>query len=129
MRRLILFWVFAALSCNAAAEWVIVNDHDEYVAYADPASIQRDGDKVTMSDLIDHRSQRSSPLGNLHVSSTAHSEFDCGLPRMRTIAFTLYAGQMGNGEVVEAIAEYDSWIPVAPGTLLNILWQFACGTG
>ena len=118
--------VLAALSCNSAADWVIVNDNDEYIAYADPATIFREGNRVQMRDLVDLKMPRSSPYGNQHASSTAHSEFDCQNPRMRTIAFSLHSGQMGNGDLVETVAESNGWLPVAPGTLLSMLWQFAC---
>ena len=127
MRRLALALTLAALSCNSAAEWVMVFDNDEYVAYADPATVSRAGDLAQMSDLIDLKSPRPSPLGNRHASSTAHSEFDCQNPRIRTIAFSLHSGQMGDGDLVESGARPKDWLPVVPGTLLNVLWQFACG--
>jgi hypothetical protein len=120
--------LLAALSSNAAAAWVIVRDNDEYIAYADPATILRDGDNVRMSDLVDLKFPRPSPYGNQHASSMAHSEFDCQNPRVRTLAFSLHSGQMGNGDRVETVAESIRWLPIAPGTLLDALWQFACGS-
>jgi hypothetical protein len=127
MTRLALALVLAILASGAAADWVIVNDNDDYIAYADPATISRDGNLVRMHDLIDLKSPRSSPYGNAHASSTAQSEFDCESPRIRTMAFFLYAGQMGDGELVEASGTANAWLPVYPGTLLEMLWQFACG--
>ena len=126
MRRLALTLTLAALSCNAAADWVIVSDNDDYIAYADPATISREGDRVRMSDLVDLKMPRPSPYGNPHASSTAHSEFDCQNPRIRTIAFYLHSGQTGEGDIVETVAESNGWLPVAPGTLLSMLWKFAC---
>lgn len=124
--RLASALLLAALSCHAAAGWIVINDTDEYVAYIDPATISRDGDRARMSDLIDLKSPRPSPRGNLHASSKAHSEFDCLDPRMRPLAFSLHAGAMGEGDLVENVAVSDGWLPVAPGTLLRTLWQLAC---
>ena len=126
MRRLAVAAVLAAFSCSAAAEWVIVKDHDEYIAYADPVTISRAGALAHMSDLVDLKSPRQSPYGNPHASSKAHSQFDCDNPRMRTTAFSLHSGQMGNGDLVETGAISDAWLTVAPGTLLDALRQFAC---
>ena len=126
MKRFALALALAALSCNSEAEWVIVYDNDEYIAYADPATVSREGHLVQMSDLIDLKSSQSSPYGKQHASSTAQSEFDCQNSRIRTIAFSLHSGQMGEGDVVESIAESSRWLPVAPGTLLNVLWLLAC---
>jgi surface-adhesin protein E len=126
MKRLAVALALAALSCNSAAGWVIISDNEEYIAYADPATITREGNLVQMSDLVDLKSPRSSPYGNPHASSTAHSQFDCDDPRIKTIAFFLHSGQMGNGDLVETAAVSNGWLPVAPGTLLDILRQFAC---
>ena len=124
--RLACAVLLAALSRGAAAEWVMVSDNDEYTAYADPATISREGDLARMTDLIDLKAVGLSPEGNAHLSSRAHSQFDCATPRMRTIAFSLYAGPMGEGEAVETRGESYRWYPVAPGTLLEILRQVAC---
>ncbi len=126
MKRLALALALTILSCNSAAEWVMVSDSDEYIAYADPATISREGNLARMSDLVDLKAPRSSPYGNQHASSTAHSEFDCEEPRIRTIAFFLHSGQMGSGDLVETAAVSNGWLTVAPGTLLDVLWQFAC---
>lgn len=117
----------AALSCPAQAGWVVVSDGGDYVAYADPDSISREGDRVRMSDLVDLKSPQNSPQGGQHSSSVAHSEFDCRTPRMRSLAFSLHSGRMGNGEVVETAVESGKWLSIAPGTLLDLLRQFACG--
>jgi hypothetical protein len=127
MIRLVLVLALALFGPAATAEWVKVNDNDDYIAYADPVTIARTGDLVQMRDLIDLKSPRASPYGNAHASSMAHSEFDCASPRVRTLAFTLHAGQMGNGELVETAAKSNGWLPVFPGTLLGMLRQFACG--
>jgi hypothetical protein len=104
----------------------MVYDNDEYLAYADPATVSREGNPAPTSDLIDLKSPRSSPYGKQHASSTARSEFDCQNSRIRTIAFSLHSSQMGEGDLVETAAESNRWLPVAPGTLLNVLWQLAC---
>jgi len=124
--RLALALALAALSCNSAAEWVMVYDNDEYIAYADPATVSRDGHLAQMRDLINLKSPQSSPYGKPHASSTAQSEFDCRNSRIRTIAFSLHSGQMGDGDLVETVAESHRWLPVTPGTLLNVLWRLAC---
>jgi hypothetical protein len=128
MIRLACAALLAAASSGTAAEWVRVSDNDEYIAYADPATISREGDLARMSDLIDLKAPQMSPDGNPHASSLAHSQFDCVNPRMRTIAFSLYPGPMGDGDAVETRGESYRWYSVAPGTLLETLRQFACSS-
>ena len=125
-QRCTLALLLAAASAPAPATWVVVSDHADYVAYADDASMLREGDVARMSDLIDLKVPRTSPYGVAHSSSLAQSEFDCRAPRMRTLAFALHAGQMGDGEVVEEVAPSNGWMPVFDGTLLQTLRAFAC---
>lgn len=128
MKRLTIACVLAALSSGVtAADWVTVNDTDDYIAYADPASILRTGSHVRMWDLIDLKYPQSSPIGDRYSSSKANSEFDCEGERVRTLHFSLHAGRMGDGDIVQIAAVSNKWLPVTHGSLLKILWQFACG--
>jgi hypothetical protein len=118
--------LLALPAAPAAAGWVLINEHADYFAYADPATIARAGDLVRMSDLIALKLPKLSPYGVKHHSSVGHSEFDCENPRMRTLAFALHAGRMGEGDVVEAVPPSAAWMPVFSGTLLEMLRRFAC---
>ncbi len=126
LHRCTLALLLAAASAPAPANWVVVSDHADYVAYADDASMTREGDVARMNDLIDLKVPRTSPYGVAHSSSLAQTEFDCREPRMRTLAFALHAGQMGDGEMVEEVAPSNDWMPVFDGTLLQTLRAFAC---
>ena len=126
VRRAVIALALAALDGCAATQWVMVRDSDDYIAYADPASISRDGNLAQLSDLIDLKSTRPSPLGTAHASTTAHSQFDCETQRVRTIAFFIFSGPMGSGDIVENAALPNGWLPVAPGTLLDALRKLAC---
>jgi hypothetical protein len=119
-----LFW---ALANSAAAEWIAVQEADEFTAYAERSTLLVLGTTVTMWDLIDLKQAQSSPLGNRYASSLAKSEFDCANDRFRTLYLSLHAEQMAEGAVVEAVWDPARWLPVAPGTLLKVLQQVACG--
>lgn len=114
-------------ACRAVpAAWVVVSDALDYVAYADDAAVSRSGNLVRISDLVDLKVPRLSPYGVAHSSSLAHSEFDCSVARVRTLAFVLYEGPMAGGAVVEEVAPPSDWMPVFDGTLLQALRRFAC---
>jgi hypothetical protein len=129
MMRAALALMLMAVSGVAAAHWIALHESDEYIAYADPATRLRFGDIVQLRDLIDLKTAKASPYGVEHASSTASSEFDCRDERMRTLRLFLHSGRMGEGEIVETAALSDRWLPVAQGSLLRILWQYACGAG
>lgn len=128
MRPFFPLFALAVLTCStpAAAGWVLLVEHTDYVAYIEDAPVARSGTVARLRDMIDLRSPRTSPYGVAHLSSLAESEFDCNLPRMRTLAFALYAGAMADGGVVEEVTPSPDWMPVFDGTLLQTLRRYAC---
>jgi hypothetical protein len=126
-KRLAVALLLTAFAESGIAAWVVVLEGEDFTAYADPATIDRVGNTARMWDVMDLKYPQPSPRGNPYSSSLAHTEFDCANDRMRTLHFSLHSGQMGEGDVVEAFADPNKWLPVAPGTLLKILAEFACG--
>jgi hypothetical protein len=116
----------AALAPPASAEWMAISEADDYIAYADPSTIERSGGLAQMWDVMNLKSPQPSPSGNAYSSSIAHSEFDCVNTRIRTLYFSLRSGQMGEGPDIESFGDPNKWLSVAPGTLLDVLLQFAC---
>ncbi len=124
--RLALLLSLSAFASMASADWIAISEADDYIAYADSGTIERAGIMVQMWDVMDLKYPLPSPCGNAYSSSVAHSEFDCENARMRTLYFSLRSGQMAEGGEVESFWDPNKWLPVAPGTLLNALLEFAC---
>lgn len=130
MKRLILIILLLLSGGPAYAEWMLVeknNDQVEVMAvYADPDTIRRKGDLVTMWTLHDFKTMQTSPSSS-YLSTKVQRQFDCAKPRTRLLAFTEFSGNMGTGNVgfSDSPAE-DSWIPVEPGSINQALWEVAC---
>jgi hypothetical protein len=118
--------LLATIAGQAAADWLPVLDHEEYIAYVDPSTIERNGSMAQMWDVTDLKYPQPSPRGYAYASSLAHMEFDCENVRTRTLYFSLRSGQMGEGREVDSFWDATQWLPVAPETLLNTLLEFAC---
>ena len=58
-------------------EWVVVGETRSYVVYADLSSIQVSGDKVTMWDMFDNKTDEQDLRGKKYLSSRSQQEFDC----------------------------------------------------
>ena len=58
-------------------------------------------------------------------SAETVDEYDCQGRRVRMLAMTVFAGQMGSGDVVLKIATPRDWIP--PIRAGEDSWKFACG--
>lgn len=134
MRKVIFMLLSAFVGCSAAAEWVRVgsNDTANLIIYANPDSIHRAGNKVSMWNLLDFTAAQRSPgstnfLGTTYLSVKAHHEYDCEKEQQRILAYYWYSKNMGNGNVVFSDETIDEWIPVHPYSTKEILLKYACG--
>ena len=127
------------------AEWVkITSIHSQespeiQIAFADPATIHKDGNLVNMRVLVDHQSglskEMESRLDNIFSMSRdditkswkVQDEFDCKDKKLRMLSFIGYAEHMGNGAIIPNNIVTGEWEPVIPGSIGAALWEFACG--
>ena len=110
------------------AEWVIVSGNDEkrLVIYANPDSIRRNGKLVNMWELWDYAREQTH-RDHPYLSLKRQVEYDCKGERARQLSVTTYTGKMGTGTVGFDSNKEEEWSPVAPGTINEELWQYACG--
>lgn len=127
MKRLLLITLLVLSSSPAYAEWVVSSSSKmRGTAYADPDTIQRNGNLVKMWRLFDLKTadtQRGIPF----LSSKGLDEYDCTEERSRIIASFNYSGQMGSGEIVSSDTGSGNWALVMPGSVDQGLWKVACG--
>lgn len=67
--------------------------------YVDTDTIRRKGDMVNWWELMDRKTVRTV-AGTWFLSVKAQHEFDCAEERHRSLTFTDFSGNMGNGNVV-----------------------------
>lgn len=128
MRKAILAVLLAVVSGSAAAEWVWVGNTSNAAIYLDSATIRRTGDIVNMGVLYDLKTAVLSETNGIHYASQKlQSEYDCKEEQWRVLYFSWYSGNMGDGKMVEYVADSFKWKPVPPGSGAEALWQLACG--
>ena len=130
------FWPLVTLlflsTVPAYAEWVAI-EKDYFVpgretVYVDPDSISREGNLVTIWQLIDFKWMQGNPRSPTRFLSTkTQKQFDCAEARTRLLRVTDFWGIMGTGEPAEAYVENGNWIPVEPESMNQALWEVACG--
>ena len=104
------------------------------MVYYDPKTIRRDGDLVTLWQLIDYKwMQGNAPFGTFMMSphrffsTKTHKEFDCARNTVRLMASSEFSQHMGTGIQNAVLVEQGSGQPVEPGSLNQALWEVACG--
>ncbi len=112
----------------AAAEWTALGRADEiYAAFADKASIRRNGSVVTMYGLYDFRRQDFTPEGRGLYSTTVLREYDCDGRRVRLLSSIDFSGHMGEGSAVSTSKRLGRWEPIVSGGVDEAYWDVACG--
>jgi len=126
--RVILSFSLALLSGNAAAEWAAVGgDNTIYSAFADKATIRRNGTLVRMSGLYDFRRQDFTPEGKGLYSTVVLREYDCEGRRVRLLSSIDFSGRMGAGEPVDSSTRTGRWESIVAGAIDELYWNAACG--
>ena len=117
----------ALCSASAAAEWSAVGSGDYiYSAYADKATIRRNGPRAKMSGMYDFRRQDFTPAGRGLYSTVVLREYDCGERRVRLLSSIDFAGPMGTGEAVDTSDRAGRWEIIVAGALDEAFWNIAC---
>jgi len=116
-------------SVPAHAEWVAIGYSESlggYTVFVDPDTIRRNGDLVKVWALTDYTTIQTVGDSSF-LSSKAQNEFDCAEERQHELAVTWFSGNMGNGNGVWNTSDETKWRPVAPGSVGQGVWKFACG--
>ena len=126
-------FLLTVASNSVMAEWVRVgtNEAVNLTIYADPDTIRKVGNNVTMWNLLDFSAvQRSSGSTNFpgtsYLSVKAQHEYNCKEEQQRILVYYWYSKNMANGNVVFSDETIDEWIPVHPYSTKEILMNYAC---
>ena len=119
--------LLALSSGGAAAEWTALGQANEiFAAYADPASIRRQGDVARMHGLYDFRRQDFTPDGKALFSTVVLREYDCGARRVRLLSAIDFSGHMGAGDAVSTSDRQRRWEEIVAGGIDERYWNIAC---
>ena len=117
----------AATATSALAEvWIETSRTDDYLAYADPSSVRRDGDLVKMWSMFDYRNPQSGIPGKPFLSTRRQFEYDCKRGRARALAVSSHAARQGKGDALASVNVKYDWRAVVPQSADDYLLKFAC---
>ena len=129
------FWLLITLLVLSRgpvyAEWVAIEKNyllpGLQTVYVDPDTIRREGNLVTLWQLIDFKWMQGNGRGaHRFLSTKTQKQFDCAEERLRLLAFTEFYGHMGTGIPANGYVDKDNWLPVEPDSINQALWEVAC---
>ncbi|MGQ0666760.1 MAG: surface-adhesin E family protein, partial [Nitrospiraceae bacterium] len=96
-----LITLLVLTSGSVDAEWVAIDERYQspglQTVYIDPATIHREGNRVTMEILVDWKWGQGNRSPSRFLSTTTHKEFDCAQKRLRLLAHSSFLKHMGTG--------------------------------
>ncbi len=116
------------LAGNAHAEWLFIGRNENFRAYLDQTSLQRNGERTQVLQLMDFVTAQWADERTVIGSIKSTVEYDCAQPRMRTVALEAYSEQMSGGRRVasEQLPNAD-WEGIKPGSTNEKVRQLVCG--
>jgi len=125
MKKLLLILMLAVVSSSAMAEWVEVGVNDDgATVYANPDTIRKSGNKVKMWVLWDYFTAQEV-VSKPYMSARIQNEYNCKEETIRQIFATSFSDNMAGGHTIGRQGG-KKWEPVAPRTIGETLWKFAC---
>lgn len=127
MRRAIAVTLLAAVSGGAAAEWVRSGRTETFTAYVDPTTIRKAGSAVKLWQLYDFNEIQPSSGEKPYMSTRSQYEYDCDKKRTRQLKVRSYSRNMGKGKQLASVSSPSAWTPVPGESILETIWETACG--
>ena len=126
MKRCWFAIVLLLLCGNTLAKRTLLDDGDDFTAYAETDTIERASNTSKMWVLYDYKAKHSY-LKWAYWSQRTLGEFDCRDKRAQTLHYVYYEGQMGGGELILSGAILPGlWTPVSAGSVIEKFWKIAC---
>lgn len=128
MKRIYLVGVVLLPISLARAEWVNIGKGDsDAKIFVESKTIQENGNFVKMWDLADYAAVQTAS-GKKYLSTKMQIEYDCANKMTRVLFISIYAGNMGSGELVKAvnIPKGTDWSPNPPDSVNDGKWKIAC---
>ena len=128
VRSSILFLAVLLLAGSAQAEWLALGRNENFRAYLDQQSLQRNGNLVQVSQLMDFITAQWADERTVIGSIKTLVEYDCVQPRSRTIVLEAYSEQMGDGRrVATEQLQNPVWEGIKSGSTSEKIRQLVCG--
>lgn len=126
MVKLLMALLSLLCSCTAFAEWKKIVTTYNPSAYADLATLQRNGNLANMWVLIDYKKVPFDGNNLPYRSLKMHVEYNCVTTEFRFLELASFEGQMATGRSPYAAIEPGAWQTAAPEGIQHPLWETAC---
>ena len=111
----------------AHADWrFLTADRKGNTVYFDPETVARSGNFAKVWVLFDAITARETLEGSTFLSSRTLHQYECAKKRFRFLAFALFSGKMGTGQLVATDHYLFEWERVPSKGSAHRLLELVC---
>ena len=121
---LLLFGLW--LSSPARADWTKFDSVETGTYYLDMDTVKKSGYVRSCWSILDYRLPQKTSRGMHYQSTRTHMEIDCRQKTVHILSFSMHAGPMLAGEVIDTQGIMRDWQSIPPDTPLEKLHRVVC---
>ena len=122
MLLLLSLWI----SGTARADWTKFDSVDTGTYYLDLDTVKKSGYIRSFWSILDYRLPQKTSRGMHYQSTRTHMEIDCRQKTVHILSFSMHAGPMLGGEVIDTQGIMRDWQSIPPDTPLEKLHRVVC---
>jgi hypothetical protein len=113
-------------SSTARADWTKFDSVETGTYYLDLDTVKKSGYIRSFWSNLDYRLTQKSSRGMHYQSTRTHMEIDCRQKTVHILSFSMHAGPMLGGEVIDTQGIMRDWQSIPPDTPLEKLHRVVC---
>ena len=113
-------------SGRAQAEWTKFDSVETGTYYLDVNTVKKSGYNRSFWSILDYRLPQKTSRGMHYQSTRTHMEIDCRQKTVHILSFSMHAGPMLGGEVIDTQGIMRDWQSIPPDTPLEKLHRVVC---
>ena len=113
-------------SGRAHADWTKFDSLETGTYYLDMDTVKKSGYVRSFWSILDYRLPQKTSRGMHYQSTRTHMEIDCRQKTVHILSFSMHAGPMLAGEVIDTQGIMRDWQSIPPDTPLEKLHRVVC---
>lgn len=113
-------------SGRAQADWTKFDSVETGTYYLDIDTVKKSGYNRSFWSILDYRLPQKTSRGMHYQSTRTHMEIDCRQKTVHILSFSMHAGPMLAGEVIDTQGIMRDWQSIPPDTPLEKLHRMVC---
>jgi hypothetical protein len=122
-----LFLAMALLGLQSAhADWKLIGNFPAGTYYIEANTLEKTGVMREFWTMLDYPTAQKSARGVMYLSTRTHMQLDCKKQSVRILQFSMHAGRMLSGDLIDQQGVMREWQSIPPDTPLVKISQMVC---